>query len=140
MSRYTLTGTFLLLLAATLIGAAGSLLDPSLVEFEQQVALVGGMSASVEPNAINQLAQQLDQKARSLDARERLLDARERALSEQLSREVRSSYLSIIAFVTIAILLLLTLIGLNFYLDAHREASRSTVASSVRRGELLTRL
>jgi len=140
MSRYTLTGTFLLLLATTLIGAAGSLLAPSLVEFEQQVALVGGMSASVEPNAINQLAQQLDQKARSLDARERLLDARERALSEQLSREVRSSYLSIIAFVTIAILLLLTLIGLNFYLDAHREASRSTVASSVRRGELLTRL
>jgi cytoskeletal protein RodZ len=73
-----------------------------------------------------------------LDAREKEIAAREEALAEMLRQEVASRYLGLIALLVVSVLLLLGLIGLNFYLDAKRTKERETRAA--REGELLIRL
>lgn len=91
---------------------------------DRQLAFVGGMSASVAPNEVNLLAQQLDAKERSLNARERELLAREDALAQRLRAEVMNEYLWAVALLVLSIIFLLALVGMNFYLDAVREKRR----------------
>lgn len=118
-------GVALLLLGAALLGAlllGGGLFGAYL---DRQLAQVGGITASVAPNEVNLLAQQLQERQGELDARERALVAQENALAERLRKEVANEYLWVITLLVISILLLLGLVGINFYLDATRAKRRS---------------
>lgn len=74
-----------------------------------------GMSASIEPNPYNTLAQQLSNKEALLNERETQITSQERAGIE------RASSLGIFGFVSFCIsIFLLILVGINFYFDIRR--------------------
>jgi hypothetical protein len=139
MRPAALFGFASLLLAASVLGAVGGSPFEKVGRFiDRQFAFVGGINASVEPNEVNLLAQELGEKERQLNAREAELSARESMLTGMLQDEVRRSYLGIIAFLAVSVLFLLGLIGLNFYLDARRRERQSE--NDKQKGELLIRL
>lgn len=123
-------GAALLLAGAVLLGVVFVGTGKMGVPLDRQLALVGGMSASVAPNEVNLLAQQLKEWESELSERERTLSVREDALAEQLREEVTNEYLWVITLLVVSILLLLGLIGINFYLDAMRERRRNNQSAS----------
>lgn len=85
-----------------------------------QLANVVGMSAGVEENPYNIVAQQLTQKEVELSERERALAV----LEEELRGEVeRSNRITLLTVVLVGVVLL-GLILVNFYLDRKRREER----------------
>ena len=85
---------------------------------------VSGMSATVSPNPINTLAQQLKEKELQLKSKEEAIDRRELFLEQKLMAELaekeKEGRRNILIFLGIASFALLSLISLNFYLDWKR--------------------
>lgn len=112
-------------LTATLVFAAlfsaGVVFTPhSQSEALDQVATVVGMSAAVPSNEYSQLAQQLTEKERELSAREAALVAQEETQRGTLSDDVRRANARTLIALSVALVILFILVGLNFYFDLHR--------------------
>lgn len=83
-----------------------------------------GISATVPPNPINTLAQQLKEKELQLKSKEEIIDRRELFLEQKLMAELtekeKESRRNIMIFLGAVSCALLSLILLNFYLDWKR--------------------
>lgn len=75
-----------------------------------------GMNVKVPSNPINTLASRLEEREEYLDARERELNERETALLTELKKEQRKNTI----FLFGGMLVILSLLILNFYFDYHR--------------------
>ncbi len=104
---------------------------------DRQLALVTGINAAVAPNPINTLADQLSQKEQTLTEREQALQQQESSLRTMLQDEMAKERQTLLWEVSVAIGVLLVLIGINYYLDFLR---RNGEEGSSRHGELQTRL
>lgn len=85
-----------------------------------QLANVIGMSVGVPPNEINLLAQDLEKKQLELTERERAIDAREREVRAIVLDENAKQMRLTVALIVGVTVLLIGLIGLNFYFDRRR--------------------
>lgn len=108
--------------AAILLSYSFSFAPPTVV-VKSAPSMLGsatvGMSAAVDENPFNTLAQQLVNKERELQARESVLDQREYVLD---AREAPMAFYSLILGLAVCLLVLF-----NFYFDWRR--SRRTVSS-----------
>lgn len=103
----------------------------TLVEFESQSTSVLGeatqTSASVPANPDNTLALLLSQKEKNLDERAAALDQRSLEIDQQITRERNKMILFLLA----GGMLILILIGFNFYLDfKHRKSAEDVQKKS----------
>jgi uncharacterized protein HemX len=90
------------------------------------LAVVVGMSAGVEVNEYNSLAQQLTSKQTELNERERTLSLRESSLESMLKDERAQREKNTFLAMGFVAALLLVLIGVNFYLDEKRKNGGSS--------------
>lgn len=93
-----------------------------------KLALVVGVTAGVEPNPYNTMAQQLVQKELQLNDKEQQLRAQEQAMEANLRAEVARSERNTLLTVLGVTLLLLGLIATNFYFDRKREREEQKMA------------
>lgn len=82
-----------------------------------------GAYASVSPNEFNTLAQQIDERARFLDARELAIKEREEKIAQEFGGGDERKF---VYFVFGFVMILLTLILINFYSD-YRWRSRQMI-------------
>lgn len=115
-----------------------SLRDVGYLAYEN-VASVIGISAAVEPNASNLLAQELERKERELTDKEKELAQREASLAEDYRTQIAANKRFTFAVLLGITILLLALIFLNFYLDLWRERKLNS-KKAVHAGELKTTL
>ena len=86
----------------------------------ENLAGVVGMSISVPDNGINKLAQDLEQRSVQLTEREKAIDARERDFRAIVLDENAKQERNLLLIITGVTLFLISLIGVNFYLDQKR--------------------
>ncbi len=117
-------------------------------ELSAHAASVIGMSVGVPENEANRLAQALEQKASELSERERAIDAKEREVRAIVYEENSKQLRLIILLVTGVTFFLMTLIGVNFYMDRKRMLRETSERSAPSRhadphahaGEFTTKL
>jgi flagellar biogenesis protein FliO len=110
------------------------------------LANVVGMSVGVPQNETNKLAQDLETKSVQLSEREKAIDAREREFRAIVVDENARQMRLTILLISGATLFLITLIGLNFYLDRKRGEGLGRITMNKRNdthahaGEFTTKL
>ena len=108
----------------TEIASGGIPLKSFALSAYQNLASVASLSAAIEQNPVNTLAQQFDQKGKELTAREAQLLLREQELGAKYQESIESNRRLTLYVLGGITLLLLLLIFMNFYYDIKREEER----------------